>query len=162
MTDCRTTILILAAAMGLVSCAKPPAQEQPAASVSAPAVVEKRPPTPPKERGPITSISMENLFLLHQNGQVFLLDARPSFFYSVGHIQGAISMPKGGSANHIKMREQEIKAALAANKTIVLYCTNAACPDARSVAANLSAAGYPSSVLVGGYESWKESGLPVE
>lgn len=161
--SCRwPTIFAVALAVGLVSCAKQPAREEPVKKATAPAVKENRPPAPSKERGPITAISMEGLFALHQNDQVMLLDARPSFFYSLGHIQGAISMPKGGSVPHIGMRKEEIKTALAARKTIVVYCTNASCPDARSVAANLSEAGYPCSVLVGGYESWKESGLPVE
>lgn len=155
------TCFIAVLAIGLVSCAKPVLQE-PVKAPPTPAVAQKPAPKPPAPRGQVSSISMEQLFLLHQNGEVFLLDARPSFFYSLGHIQGAISMPSGGSAAHIKMREEEIKTVLAAKKTIVLYCTNAACPDARAVAANLADAGYSSSVLVGGYESWKDSGLPVE
>ncbi len=162
MTGRWSTILTVASAVGLMSCANPAPQE-PVTPPSAPALKEQpAPETPDPPRGRITSISMEELYLLHQNGQLLLLDARPSFFYSLGHIQGAISMPKGGSANHIKLREAEIKTALAAKKTIVTYCTNASCPDARSVAANLSEAGYPCSILVGGYESWKESGLPTE
>ncbi len=161
MTGRWSRILSVALAVFTVSCAEPP-REEPVSQPAAPVVKKESPAAPTQERGRMTSISMEELFLLHQNDKVFLLDARPSFFYSVGHIQGAISMPKGGSAAHIRMREEEIKTVLAAGKTIVLYCTNAACPDARSVAANLSAAGYPSSVLVGGYEAWKESGLPVE
>jgi rhodanese-related sulfurtransferase len=161
MTRRWSTTLAGVLAVGLASCAKPASQE-PVKPPTAPAAKEKPAPKPPAPRGRITSISMEDLYLLHQNGQVMLLDARPSFFYSLGHIQGAISMPSGGSAEHIRLREEEIKTVLAAKKTIVLYCTNAACPDAHNVAENFSKAGYPCSVLAGGYESWKESGLPVE
>lgn len=162
MTRRWSAILTVASVVGLMSCAKPAPQE-PVRVTSVPALKKKPlPETPDPPRGRITAISMEELFLLQQSGQLLLLDARPSFFYSLGHIQGAISMPKGGSEHHIKLREAEIKTALAADKTIVTYCTNASCPDARSVAANLSKAGYPCSVLVGGYESWKDSGLPVE
>ena len=161
MTGYGSTILAAGLAVGLVSCADP-AREIPMKPAPAAPVKEKATPVPPKPRGEITSIAMADLFTLHQTDQVLLFDARPSFFYSLGHIQGAISMPKGGSTAHIKQREAEIKAALAARKTIVTYCTNASCPDARSVAVNLAEVGYPCSVLVGGYESWKESGLPVE
>ena len=149
MTHGWSTTFTVALAVGLVSCAEP-ARQEPVKKTAAPVVKETRPPEPPKPRGKITPISMESLFTLHQTGQVLLFDARPSFFYSLGHIQGAISMPKGGSVAHIGQREAEIKAALAAGKTIVLYCTNASCPDARSVAVNLSGFGYPCSVLVGG------------
>jgi rhodanese-related sulfurtransferase len=161
MTCCRPTIFTVVLALAIVSCATPTPKES-VKSRPAQVAAQKPAPKPPVPRGQVTSISMEKLFLLHQNGEVFLLDARPSFFYSLGHIQGAISMPSGGSAEHIKMREEEIKTILAAQKTIVLYCSNAACPDARSVAVNLADAGYSSSVLAGGYESWKDSGLPVE
>ncbi|MGL4399955.1 MAG: rhodanese-like domain-containing protein [Luteolibacter sp.] len=161
MTRRWPAIFTVVLAVGIVSCAKPTPQE-PVKSPSTPVVTRKPALEPAVPCGQVTSISMEKLFQLHQNGEVFLLDARPSFFYSLGHIQGAISMPSGGSAEHIKMREEEIKTVLAAKKTIVLYCSNAACPDARAVAANLAEAGYSSSVLVGGYESWKDSGLPVE
>jgi rhodanese-related sulfurtransferase len=165
MTRCWLTSFTAILTVGFASCAKPAPQEavkSPPTSVAKPLPAAKPQPKPATPRGQVTSISMEKLFLLHQNGEVFLLDARPSFFYSLGHIQGAISMPSGGSAEHIKLREEEIKTVLAAKKSIVLYCTNAACPDARTVAENLAAAGYSSSVLVGGYESWKDSGLPVE
>jgi rhodanese-related sulfurtransferase len=161
MTHRWSTTLAGALAVALASCAKPAPQGAVTQAPPKPAK-QKATPAPPKPAGAITAISMEELFALQQSGKLFLLDARPSFFYSLGHIQGAISMPSGGSANHIKLREEEIKTSLAAGKTIVLYCTNAACPDARAVAANFSKAGYPCSVLVGGYESWKESGLPVE
>lgn len=161
MTRCWFTTFAVALAAGLISCAKP-AHHEPVKQVSTPAAKEKTVPVPSKPLGAITSISMADLFTLHQTDQVLLLDARPSFFYTLGHIQGAISMPKGGSVEHIRMRGEEIKTALAAKKTVVTYCTNASCPDARSVAVNLSNAGYPCAVLVGGYESWKESGLPVE
>lgn len=163
MTRCWLTSFTAILAVGFASCAKP-APQAPVKAPPTPVLQQKSEPKPKPAapRGQVTSISMEQLFLLHQNGEVFLLDARPSFFYSLGHIQGAISMPSGGSAEHIKLREKEIKTVLAAKKTIVLYCTNAACPDARAVAENLAEAGYSSSVLVGGYESWKDSGLPVE
>lgn len=161
MTGRWSTTFAGGLAVALASCANPAPQEPMKPAVSS-TFMEKSVPVPPKPRGTVSAISMEDLFALQQNGQLLLLDARPSFFYSLGHIQGAISMPKGGSAEHIKLREEEIKTALAAKKTIVTYCTNASCPDARSVAANLSEAGFPCSVLVGGYESWKESGLPVE
>ena len=94
---------------------------------------------------------------------MLLYDARPGFFYNLGHLPGAISLPKSADCDaQIIKREAEIKAALAAKKTIVVYCTNLACPDARTVAIYLAGFGHSSSTLTGGWEAWKESGLPTE
>lgn len=122
------------------------------------------PPKPPRMngRGKITSISLTELFPLQQSGQVLIFDARPGYFYNLGHLPGAVSLPKMNCDAQITKREDEIKAALAAKKTIVVYCTNLLCPDARTVANHLASFGYSSSVLSGGWDSWKESGLPTE
>ena len=154
MTHRWSTTLTGALAVGLASCAKPAPQE-PVKTAAAPAVKEKPAPARRNARGKITSISMEDLFALHQTGQVLLLDARPSFFYSLGHIQGAISMPKRRQRRAHRQREEEIKTALAAKKTIVLYCTNVACPDARTVAANFPKPATPAPSH--GYESWRKA-----
>jgi rhodanese-related sulfurtransferase len=53
-------------------------------------------------------------------------------------------------------------AARAAGKEIVLYCTNTECPDARVVAGWLAERGYSTLVYRGGWEEWKQAGLPVE
>lgn len=113
-------------------------------------------------RGKVSSISISDFFALQQSGDVLLYDARPGFFYGLGHIPGAISLPKSNIEAHIEKHEDEIKAAVAAKKPIVVYCTNFACPDARAVAMRLAGYGYSSATLTGGWESWKEAGLPTE
>lgn len=159
--------LTLAAALtGLVSCT-PPAQEAPAPS-PAPKKTAEAPAKPVKKqprlngRGKMSSISLEEAFALQQSDKAVIYDARPHFFYALGHLPGAISLPKANCDAEIAKREAEIKAALASGKTIVVYCTNFACPDARTVAMHLADFGYSSSTLSGGWEAWKESGLPTE
>jgi len=160
MTVCRFTLLTLVAlAAGLASCAQP-ASEATAKKVAATAAKPK--PVLMNGRGKVTSISLTELFALQQSGNVLLFDARPGYFYFLGHIPGAISLPKPDCDAQITKREGEIKAAIAAKKPIVVYCTNLLCPDARTVANHLAGFGYSSSVLSGGWESWKESGLPTE
>ena len=113
-------------------------------------------------RGKVSSISLTEFFERQQADKVLLFDARPAFFYSLGHIPGAISIPKSSCDAQIAKRADEIQAALAAGKTIVVYCTNLLCPDARTVANHLADAGYSSSTLTGGWDSYKETGLPTE
>ena len=159
MTACRFNHLTLALAAGLASCAQPVA-EVPVKKVAAPVATAK--PVRMNGRGKVTSISLTELFALQQSGNVLLYDARPGFFYGLGHITGAISLPKPDCDAQIEKREAEIKAAIAAKKPIVIYCTNLLCPDARTVANHLADYGYSSSTLSGGWESWKEAGLPTE
>lgn len=156
----RFTIVTLAITLGLPAC-NPPEKLTP---VKQPAPAEKvaKAPVRLNGRGKITSISMEQLFALQQSNQALVFDARPAFFYSLGHIPGAISMPKANCDELIIKHEAEIKAALAQKKTIVIYCTNFACPDARTVATHFSSFAYPSSTLSGGWDAWKEAGLPTE
>lgn len=155
----RSQLLTAAIILSLASCT-PPVQET---SAQKPAAAAVKKPVRMNGRGKITSISLTDLFALQQSDRVLLYDARPRFFYSLGHLPGAISLPKSSDCDsQITKRKAEIKAALAAKKTIVVYCTNLACPDARTVAIHLAGFGYPSSTLTGGWEAWKESGLPTE
>ncbi len=147
--------LTAAIVLGLASCAQPVVPETKVAALKKPVGMNGR--------GKITSISLNDLFALQQSDRVLLYDARPGFFYGLGHLPGAISLPKSPDYDEqIVKREAEIKAALAAKKTIVVYCTNLTCPDARSLAIHLAGFGYSSSTLTGGWEAWKESGLPTE
>ncbi|MDP3851615.1 MAG: rhodanese-like domain-containing protein [Luteolibacter sp.] len=112
--------------------------------------------------GKLSSISMEDFFLLHESGKTLLFDARPSLIYRMGHIPGAINLPKSRCDERIAVRGAQIRGALAAGKTIVVYCTGITCPDAHTVAMRLSSSGHPASVFSGGWDSWKEAGMPVE
>jgi rhodanese-related sulfurtransferase len=157
-------IALLILVSGGASCA--PASKQPA--VQPPVSKDPKTPTefkkPPRMngRGEVSSISLTDAFALRESGQALIYDARPAFFYHLGHIPGAISLPKSDADRLIHEREQEIKNALSTKKTIVVYCTNFACPDARAVARHISGFGYPSSTLTGGWDAWKESALPTE
>ncbi|MES2659312.1 MAG: rhodanese-like domain-containing protein [Verrucomicrobiota bacterium] len=163
MTSSCSRLFALAVLLGICSCAQP-AHQSP---TPPPAAAKETPPAPRKPvrmngRGKVSSISITDFFALQQTDQVLVYDARPAFFYHLGHIQGAISLPKENCDAAIMKREVEIKEALAAGKTIVVYCTNLLCPDARTVAIHLAGFGYSSSTLTGGWESWKEAGLPTE
>lgn len=125
-------------------------------------VVAKRDAARLNGRGKVTSIELTDFYALQQSGKVLVYDARPGFFYQLGHLPAAVHLPKSGCDEQIVKQEADIKAALAAQKTIVVYCTNRLCPDARTVAIHLADFGYSAAVLEGGWENWKETGLPTE
>jgi rhodanese-related sulfurtransferase len=169
MIGLRTTLLLPALALALASCAspvgKPSAAETTAPATKAPPAAEKpkyKKPPRMNGRGEVTSISLEQFFLIQQSDKALIFDARPSFFYNLGHIPGAINMPKNNCDEAINAREAEIKAAIANGKTLVVYCSSITCPDARSVAIHLSGFGYPASIFSGGWDAWKNAEMPTE
>ncbi len=162
MIRLRTTFHIPALALLITACASKP---EPAAVQAPPASPEKpayKKPVRMNGRGKVSSITLEQFFTLHQSDKVMVFDARPAFFYNLGHIPGAINLPAKNCDESIHHREAEIKAALAAGKTLVTYCTSTTCPDARTLAIHLSGFGHPASVFSGGWNEWKDAGMPTE
>ncbi len=165
----RSSFAVPCFALALTACAKPPAPPAAPATQPAAAAQPEKPAQPAFKkkpmlngRGKVTSISLEQFFLLQQSDKALIFDARPAFFYSIGHIPGAIHLPKNNCDERIHKREAEIKSALANGKSIVVYCSGHGCPDARTVAMHLSGFGYPAAVFSGGWDTWKESGMPTE
>lgn len=125
-------------------------------------VVLVRKSLPLKEQGKVSSISLTDAFALQQADGALICDARPPFYFAMGHIPGAINIPKGNCEDVIAARKSELDAAVAAKKPIIVYCTNFLCADARTVATHLAYNGISSAVMGGGWDSWKESGLPTQ
>ena len=174
MTRLRTILGAPVLALALAACAEkpavPPLDGQATLAKPGPAAQKstekkstyKKPRIGMNERGDVSSISLEQFFLLHQSGKALVIDARPKFFYNLGHIPGAISLPKNNCDEQIAGREAEIKSALAAGKTIVVYCTGLTCPDARTVAMHIAGFGHSATIFSGGWNAWTDAGMPVE
>jgi rhodanese-related sulfurtransferase len=93
---------------------------------------------------------------------VLIYDVRPAFVTGFGKIPGAIPWPRHQFDAGLPRHEPEIRAAARAGHPVVLYCTDAACPDARAMAEQLAARGHPVSILAGGIADWRAAGLPIE
>ena len=119
-------------------------------------------PVSTKERGKVVTVSFENFYALQQTNKVLLYDARRAFFFNLGHIPGAINLPKNSGDAAIAAREPEIKAALKQGKTVVTYCTDMNCADACALADHISRLGYPVAVFAGGWHAWREAEMPTE
>lgn len=116
----------------------------------------------PVARGTVREVDMTTLFGLREAGKAVVYDVRPGFYHRMGHIPGAVSFPRMGFEQHFGEMKPGLDAAVAAGRTIVLYCTDSACPDGGVVAGRLAERGYPVAVYKGGWEEWKAAGLPVE
>jgi rhodanese-related sulfurtransferase len=150
---------LAAACLTLLASCHHPATAPPAAAAAKPT---PKPAAPQMKTGKLTVIDITTLFPRQQAGTVLLYDARPGFITGFGKIPGAISWPQGDFDVRLAQSEAEIRAAKAAGKPVVFYCTDAACPDARAMAERLAAKGHDVSVLEGGFALWKETGLPTE
>jgi len=142
----------------LASCQDP----APVPPVVATAPAKPKPAAPIAKTGKLTVIDITTLFPRQQAGTVLLYDARPGFVAGFGKIPGAISWPRGDFEARLARSEAEIRAAKAAGKPVVFYCTDAACPDAQAMAERIAAKGHDVSILEGGFAMWKEAGLPTE
>lgn len=153
----KSRLPAVAIALGLAACQNPVAPP-----VVTPAPVTPTPARPAVKAGKLTAIDLTTLFPRQQAGSVLIYDARPGFVAGFGKIPGSISWPKNDFDARLSRSEAEIRAAKAAGKPVVLYCTDAACPDARAVAEKLAARGHDVAILDGGFAAWKEAGLPTE
>ena len=147
---------LVTACLSVISCLdskdKPiPALNPALSSAKTPTPVVKAPTTP----GTITRMPLGTLYQLTQGNAALIYDVRPLIFYKIGHIPGAMSFPKADFDKDIVKHEVKIKTAIKNQSPVVIYCTDFACPDALTVATQLSERGHNVSVLQGGYEAWK-------
>jgi rhodanese-related sulfurtransferase len=157
--------LSAAALFAVLAACRPPAPPPPVAP-PAPRPASTAPPAavarPAVKAGMVTAMDVTTLFPRQQAGTVLVYDARPGFVAGFGRIPGAVSWPKNDFDARLSRSEEEIRAARAAGRPVVVYCTDAACPDAAAVARRLAARGHDVSVLTGGFAEWKAAGLPTE
>jgi len=99
--------------------------------------------------------------IIESKVKVVLLDARPEIFHRLGHIPGAISLPreefdKAYSKNRVWLEGDK-------SQIIVVYCSDSDCEDSQMVADGLAKLGYAHvSVFRGGWSEWTEAHQPEE
>ena len=158
---CPATALLFSASwLFLASCQPPPEKPIPPLDLSK-AIAEPEeaaPATAPARTGQLTRMPLGDLYQLAQKNAALIYDVRPTLFYKMGHIPGAVSWPKKDFDRNYQKQAPNIRTANANNTPVVVYCTDLACPDGLAVAQKLVARGHTVSVLQGGYEAWKATG----
>jgi rhodanese-related sulfurtransferase len=153
-----SALCLIVACLGVCSCADSQEKTIPALD---PSLSTVKPTAPvikaPLQPGTITPIPLGNLYQLVQSKAALIFDVRPVIFYKLGHIPGAVSFPKADFDKDIEKHEARIEKAITNHNPVVIYCTDLACPDALTVATQLSQRGYNVAVLQGGYEAWKNA-----
>ena len=96
---------------------------------------------------------------LAEGGNAVVIDARPEAFYRLGHVPGAMSLPREAFEREYARRE----ALRDKSRVVAVYCSGADCEDSERVASALSVLGHRKVfVFKGGWEAWTGAGLPTE
>lgn len=98
-------------------------------------------------------------FVFEKQGLV--LDARPEVFHRLGHVPGALNLPRDDFENAYTVLKQKLDADKA--QAIVVYCSGDECEDSRLVSKSLRSLGYSNiAIYEGGWNEWSEAGKPIE
>lgn len=90
-----------------------------------------------------------------------VLDARPEIFHRLGHVPGALSLPR----DDFYKGYDRLRATLERSKEqpVVVYCSSLSCEDSELVQRSLVKLGYNQvAVFKGGWAEWTEAKFPEE
>ena len=105
-------------------------------------------------RGALEPVNREELMRRVREGDVVVLDVRPSEEYAAGHIPGAVSVP----ISELKARIKE----LPKGKEIVAYCRGPYCIMSIDAVELLRRRGYKASRMEQGVLDWRARGWRIE
>ena len=105
------------------------------------------------------SISLQTLKEKFEQPRVIILDARSPDEFAEGHIPGAKNLPYYEFAEKASV----VLKAIPLDREIIAYCEGLECSNAEDLAFLLKENGYAQvKVFEGGWEEWKENGMPVK
>lgn len=106
-------------------------------------------------------LSLEEFSDFADAGTGLVLDARPEIFHRLGHVPGAISLPRDDFENVYNALREKLETDK--GQPLVLYCASASCEDSDLVKRSLTALGFSNvSIFKGGWSEWTSAGKPEE
>jgi rhodanese-related sulfurtransferase/DNA-binding transcriptional ArsR family regulator len=99
-------------------------------------------------------VTLKELRRLMRDGDVTILDVRPTDEFDAGHIPGALSMP----VSELKGRIREIPK----SREVVAYCRGRYCVYSLEAVTLLRKRGYRARRADEGMPDWRATGMPVE
>ena len=106
-----------------------------------------------RARDELEPVGRAELLARADDGDVIVLDVRPSEEYEAGHIPGAISMPLGELRGRLSSLPQDAE--------IVAYCRGAYCVLAPQALKLLQRHGFRARRFEEGLPEWRQAGLPI-
>lgn len=114
---------------------------------------------PPVELSEMLSLEEFADFVETKHGIV--LDARPEIFHRLGHVPGALNLPRDDFENAYPSVRGQLEANF--SQPIVIYCASSTCEDAELVKKALTALGFTRLMIFqGGWAGWEKAGKPVQ
>lgn len=108
------------------------------------------------------SVSIEQVRQL-QEERVLLIDTRPTLFFEIGHIPGAVSLSNKDFERDFTKLKDQLETLQKAEGKFILYCTSNYCDDSDQAALKLAEKGFLNILLFkGGWQAWEQADLPVE
>lgn len=106
-----------------------------------------------------SELSLQQLLEKRKAASVTVLDARPAIFFGMGHVPGALSLPREDfEAGYARLGDR-----LKKGGTLVVYCSSETCEDAELVRDALVKLGHGQVMIFrGGWAEWKSAGLAKE
>jgi len=106
-------------------------------------------------------ISLKDFAGYVEKGGGVILDARPEVFFRLGHVPGALSLPRDDFGKAYPILRDKLECSF--DQPIVIYCSRPSCEDAELVRIALSAIGFRQlSVFEAGWVGWVSAGKPTE
>jgi rhodanese-related sulfurtransferase len=90
--------------------------------------------------------------LIGMHARVRVIDVRSGMEYDMGHIQGAVSMPREAWDHNEFLGQDDLN---------IIYGSAAEAEMTHEAAEQFAKKGYRVIVLEGGFEAWLASGLPL-
>jgi len=106
-------------------------------------------------------LTLEELQIFVNQKQGLVVDARPEIFHRLGHVPGALALPRDNFETFYRQHQSILES----DKTqaLVIYCSGGSCEDSDLIESALRKLGYTRiSIFQGGWSEWKNAGLPEE
>lgn len=105
--------------------------------------------------------SLEQFVIYVAENKGVIVDARPEIFHRLGHVPGALSLPRDDFENGYLVLKDRLESDLA--QPIAVYCADASCADASLVKKALNSLGYNNvTIFTGGWREWTQAGKETE
>ena len=103
--------------------------------------------------------SADDCLQLLQAGKAVFLDAREAALYKMGHLPGALHVPKEMVDQNLALLKERGKG----NKILIAYCDGQGCKKAEELLSALQGRGIRAlGLFADGWQGWMEKGLPID
>lgn len=122
---------------------------------------KEAPPAPAPAVHLPEKLSLEEFSSYVESKGGLVLDARPEIFHRLGHVPGALSLPRDDFEKGYASLKEKLEADR--SQPIAIYCSGASCEDSGLLKKSLAALGYTNLALFeGGWGEWTGAKKPEE